>query len=82
MKSNERQWRANIPDDLAEQFVADMESRGMTNREGTIRLMRLYLSLEPDVRTLGMSELTPERKAMLARAVLRQMAQGESKGKP
>lgn len=73
VKSNEQQWRVNIPEELAEAFAGDLKDRGMPQREGTIRLMRFYLGLDPDLRALVLGTLTPHRTAALARLILKQL---------
>jgi hypothetical protein len=77
VKKHERPWRVNLPEDLIDAFQEDLEARGMTQREGTIRLIRLYLSLDQDVRGLGMGVLTPERTGQLATLILQDMARGK-----
>jgi hypothetical protein len=62
-----------LPEDLLDRFTAEIEARGMTQREATLRVIRTFLSLPPDVRALMLGVLTPELTAKVSRMVLREL---------
>jgi hypothetical protein len=76
VKSNQRQWRVDLDEDLVQSFTDALDRLGMTQKEGTKRLMQFYLRLDPDVQALVMQQLTPQRSAMLAKLILRQIGKG------
>lgn len=79
VKSNLKPWRTDIDGKLAEAYAAELKRLGQTQRAGTERLMRTFLELDADVRAMMLELLTPERKALLARMILRQMGKGPTK---
>jgi hypothetical protein len=76
VKPHLKPWRTDIDGQLAKDYAAELKRLGMTQRAGTERLMRSFLGLDPDVRAMLLQILTPERTALLAKRILREMGGG------
>ncbi len=70
----QRQWRADVDEEVLDKFADTVQRIGQTQREATERLMRFFVACDPDVQAMMLETLTPARRAMLARAILREMA--------
>ncbi len=73
-KPDEAQWRVDMPKQVYDGFLKVIESRGMTQKGATARLLAAFLSLDSDIQGMMLGQLTPARAAKLARAILREMA--------
>jgi hypothetical protein len=71
---HQRQWRVDLDEDIVQGFTEALERLGMTQKEGTKRLIQFYLAQDPDVQAMVMQQLTPERTALLAKLILREMS--------
>ncbi len=73
-KPNEEQFRVDIPTEVYQQFLKVVADRGMSQKGAAARLLASFLALDPDVQAMMLSQLTPARRAKLAKAILREMA--------
>jgi hypothetical protein len=74
VKPHLKPWRTDIDGKLAGDFAAELKRLGQTQRAGTERLMRTFLGLDPDVRAMMLQILTPDRTALLAKLILKELA--------